>query len=282
MSYHPRIERTDVAVFLTTRTRASELWFINNPELEHAVLGYLAKYSKRYSVALYGFAIEGNHNQCPARFPHGRMSDFMRDLNSSTARAVIRLTDHPGGTVFGRRFSSEVLPADEDLENWFFYTVLQPVQDGLTMTIGEYPGYNCFHDAVWGIEREFKVVNWTSFHAEQRYNPAARIKDHTETFVLKYERLPGYEHLTQKEYAHLMLQKLEERRQEIVRKRLAAGLGFMGREKLLKMTPGTRPWKTKTSTRTSHRPRVLSVCPVRRESEKDKYFQTYFEYKAAR
>ena len=63
MGYHPRIEATMVATFQATRTRCSELWFLNNRALEEPVLGYAAKYAARYSVKLYAMAIEGNHIQ---------------------------------------------------------------------------------------------------------------------------------------------------------------------------------------------------------------------------
>ncbi len=53
----------EIASFLTTRSRNSELWFVNNNALEDAVLAYAARYAKRYNVELYAFAIEGNHNQ---------------------------------------------------------------------------------------------------------------------------------------------------------------------------------------------------------------------------
>ena len=268
-------------MFLTTRTRNSELWFVNNPLLTETVLGYLANCAERYGVTLYGFAIEGNHHQLPAKFSEGHQSDFMRDFNSMSAKAVIRLTDHPGGGVYYRRYSSEWLPGAEDIENWFFYTALQPVQDGLVERIGQFPGYNFFHDAVWGIEREFEVFDRAGFNAEKRYNPQVRRVDYVKIVKLKYQRLPGYEHLSQKEYALLMHQKLEVRRQEIVRQRLKAGLGFMGPERLKKVRPGSRPLNTKTSTRYSHRPRVLSICDERRNDEKDRYFQTYRDYKEA-
>lgn len=68
MVYHPRIESKELASYVTSRSRNSELWFINNLRLEEAILGYLAKYLERYKVKLYGIAIEGNHIQGPAHF----------------------------------------------------------------------------------------------------------------------------------------------------------------------------------------------------------------------
>lgn len=282
MGYHPRFECPRRGNLITTRSRNSELWLINNPALEKTILGYVAKYVERYKVKLYGLGIEGNHIHNVAQFPAQNRASFMRDLNSSVARAIPRyVRNYPGGRLWGRRYSAEFTPAPEDIEDKFFYTVLQVVQDGLESSISRYPGYNCFHDAVHGISRKFKVVRWTEYHAAKRHNSDVRIQDFIDTVTLKYERIPGYENLTQAEYAALMERKLEERRLEIVRKRSAKGLGFVGRERLLKMIPGSRPQKTKTSHDRSHRPRVLSVCPQRRAEEKAWYFDLYFRYKEA-
>ena len=282
MGYHPRIETAEHADFLTTRTRNSELWFINNKPLEQAILAYTAKYAERYNVSLYALAIEGNHIQAPAQFQDGNRKDFMRDLKSSIARALPRFTkDFQGGTLWGRRYSNEFLPTAEDVENWFFYTVLQPVQDGLVEKIGQYHSYNCFHDAIWNIKREHQVMNWTAYYEARRWGAKVKKIDYLETYTLEYKRLPGYEHLTQKEYAHLMLGKLEERRQKIVAERRAEGKGFAGAAALKTQAQGALPKTTKTSTNTSHRPRVLCVCPKRRAETLDWYFSIFFHYKEA-
>ena len=282
MGYHPRIEWKNEASFLTTRSRNSRLWFVNNRVLEDAILGYAARYSKRYSVKLYALAIEGNHIQAPAHFPLANRADFMRDFNSTVARAVPRYTpEYEGGIFWGRRYSAELVPAAADIEDRFFYTVLQAVNDGHVERISEYPGYNCFHDAVWGVKRRYKVVRWGEYNAARRYNPKLAIKDYTDTVELEYTRIPGYEHLSQRDYAHLMEKKLEERRVKIVNERRAKGLEFLGREKLLKIKRGSRPKNTKTSTSESYRPRVLSVCPKRRQEYEARYYDTQAKYKIA-
>lgn len=280
MGYHPRIESAEYASFVTTRSRNSELWFINNKVLEETILGYVAKYAKRYGVTLYAFAIEGNHIHSPAEFRHLNRAAFMRDLNSSIARAVPRHTpEYPGGRFWGRRYSQEFVPGNEDIEEQFFYTVLQPVQDGLVEKISEYPGYNCFHDAVRGIKRTFKVVRWGAYNAAKRFNSQVRVKDYVEEVELSYERLPGYEGISQGEYARVMEEKLEARRAEIVKARYAKGLGFFGIKGLKLMKRGSVPRHTKTSDETSHRPRVLSVCHKRRAECREWYFDLYFVYK---
>ena len=206
----------------------------------------------------------------------------MRDFNSSVARAVPRrIFQYRGGRFWARRYSSEFLPGAEDIEEYFFYTVLQAVNDGLVEKISDYPGYNCFHDAIYGIKRKLKIVRWGAYHAAKRNNPHVSIKDFTLNVTLQYERLPGYGGLPQQDYAKLMLKKLEEKRLAIVNDRLSKGLGFVGRTRLLNVLPGATPKVSKTSTIYSHRPRILSISPQRRAKFKAWYFRVYFEYKEA-
>lgn len=280
MGYHARIETENVASFQTTRTRNSELWFINNCELEDAILGYAARYTERYQVELYAFALEGNHNHNAARFPRANRASFMRDLNSSLARAVARYQpNYPGGKMWGRRYSSEPLPTNDDIEEWFFYVVLQPVQDGLVSDIKDYPGYNCFEDAITGTSRTYKVVNWKEYNDAKRWRKDVSIEDYTEFYDLKFSRLPGYENFSQNEYAKMMREKLKQRTRKIIKER--DNKPFMGTTAMKLTKPGSRPHKTKTSGPNDHRPRVLSIHRESRRTSLDWYFNTQKNYKSA-
>lgn len=266
---------------LTTRSIKSRLWFVNNPKLENACLGYAAKFSKRYSVKLYALGIEGNHIHATALFPFENRANFMRDLNSCIGRVVSRHVDnYIGGPLWARRYSVEYLPDNPDIEKYFFYVVLQPVQDGLVERISDYPGYNCFYDAVNGIKRQFKVIKWAAYNAAKRFKHV-NIKDYIEMVTLEYSRLPGYEHLSQKEYSKLMHEKLETKRLEIVRYRHLKGKTFLGRGKVGKIKAGAIPHRTKSSSRTSHRPRVLAISDESRAKGYSWYFSVHYAYKDA-
>jgi hypothetical protein len=277
MGHHPRVESRKVATFQTTRSQNSELWFVNNSPLERAILGYAAKYATRYRAKLYALAIEGNHFQFPAMFPGANRAHFMRDFNAAVARAVPRYQPgHPGGRLWGRRYSAEYLPGNEDIEEQFFYTALQPVQDGLVSDIKDYPGYNCFEDAIHGRSRTVQVVRWKEFNDARRWNSSVSITDFTDDFYLKFARLPGYEKLSQGAYVRMMREKLRARTEQIVRARGSKGVA--GTAALLKVKPGSRPKHTKESGPTDHRPRVLSKDPSRRSKGKAWYFAIYFAY----
>lgn len=278
MGYHARIETCKIPTFQTTRTRGSELWFVNNPSLEAAILGYAAKYAARYGVKLYALAIEGNHIHFPALFPGANRAHFMRDFNSSVARAVPRYQSlYSSGRLWARRYSAEYLPDFEDVEEQFFYTVLQPVQDGLVDSIYDYPGYNCFEDAIMGRARTFKIVRWKEYNDARRWNKSVSVEDFTDRVELKYERLPGYEDVPTPEYARQMRAKLRRRTAEILAAR--DGKEAVGVERLKETIPGSIPKNTKTSTATSHRPRVLSRDNARRAAAKAWYFSIYFRFR---
>jgi REP element-mobilizing transposase RayT len=234
------------------------LWFVNNYELEQRVLGYLAKYQEKYEIEIYAFVILGNHYHLLARFPKLNRSSFLRDFNSRFTLAVSCTVKHyPGGHLWGRRSSPQLLPLNEDVRHYFHYCALQAVSAGLTERISEYPGYNSFGDAVYCREKTYKVVDWTDYNNRRRSNKNLGIKDCTDEYKLKYSRLPGLEHLSQNEYAETLLKELEEKRSVIIAERKKEEKGFVGPKALRKTRPGALPRNTKTG---GFRPVVLSCC----------------------
>ena len=216
-----RIENPNVGSFGTVQTEESALWFVNSPDVEHAILGRLAQYQKKLGVTLYGFVFSGSHYHPLAKFPNSNRAAFYRDLNARAAEAVKRYNeDVPEGALFYRRYSEQALPIDKDIEESFFYCALQPVAAGLCKRISDYPGYNSFSDAINGVKRKFKVIDWAGYNAAKRHNKKIKRSDFTTEYVLEYARLPGYEGMSQKEYRKMMLEKLEERRAKLVRKTL--------------------------------------------------------------
>ena len=258
-----RIECANLVNFTTVRTGGRRMWFINNPRLEECTLGNLAKCLERYKVKIYAFALEVTHKHELCLFPECNRADFFRDFNSDVARGMQRYCKaitREGTKCLERRYSNEFVPKEEDIEAQFWYTVLQPVQDGLVASIEECPWYNCFWDAVKGIERLYAVINWSKYNSDKRKKKNIRIEDYTKHYPLKYARLPGYENLSQKEYEKVMVSKLRKKTKEIVQSRRNEGKGFMGRTNLLKILPGTLPAKEKKTSRWAYRPRILTGC----------------------
>ncbi len=70
--------------------------------------------------------------------------------------------------------------------------MLQPVQDGIVDDIKDYPGYNCFEDAISGVTRKYPVVDWKAYNDTRRWDPTVKIEEFTKLHDLHYERIPGY------------------------------------------------------------------------------------------
>ena len=277
-----RIESPDEVNLVTSRTENSLLWFINNKPLTEDILGALAKYQSKRNVKLFAFNLQGNHPHIMAQYPDCNRAAFMRDFNARIAwLSKFHIKELGRGKFWERRYSSQVLPRNQDIEEYFFYCALQPVLSGLVEKIEDYSGYNSFHDAVSGIDRTFQVVNWAAYNNAKRFNPEVEIQQYTKEYTLHYERLPGYEHLSQSEYKKLMYRKLEGRRKAIVKKRLKGGKAFLGKQALLRTRRGSAPKETKRSTRYSHRPLVLTSCKKTRHFFLNQYFSILALYKRA-
>ena len=267
---------------LTSRTENSRLWFVNNPALDQQILASLARYQSLYDVKLYAFVLQGNHDHIASSFPGANRAHFMRDLNSQIARLCKRAIPEVGrGKFWERRYASQELPRNEDIEEYFFYCALQPVKAGLAEHPKHYPGYNSFEDAINGIEREFIYTDWVKYQNARRWNPAVDITRYQTVFKLRYARLPGYEHLSAADYRDLMLRKFEARRQAILQEMAKAGKRFPKPPALRKVRAGSEPKSTKRSTRHSKRPVVLSLCPDTRRQRLECYFSLVAQYKDA-
>jgi REP element-mobilizing transposase RayT len=268
-----RLELPDMTWHIVTKTVNGHLWFLHNTALTTKILAFLAKYQEKYSVILYSCVIMGNHIHLVARFPLGNKSSFMRDWNSMVARLVCSSQNtFEGGPLWHRRYSSEMLPLDGDVENMFLYTALNPVSSGVVRKLGEYPGYNSCFEAIRGVKRTFSLIDWRTYRDRKRYNKKLQASDFETTYTLTYTRLPGYKDLDDKEYERVMRDKVEERRLRIIKEREQKGEGFLGVRKLMKQSVGAKPKKTKKSERNSFRPLVISRCKQAEKECHDLYF----------
>lgn len=280
MSQPLRTERPDVIWFITTRTVRSELWFINNPKLQERMAAYLAKYQEKYGVILYDSIFMGNHPHLLAQFPKKNMAAFMRDWKSVTAKLVKRYqSEYLGGPLYARRYDALALIDEVSVEDKFLYTALNAVSSGIVERVGEYPNYQGTFDALRGIDRKFKIVDWRAYRDKKRFNKTLKPKDFEKTYTLRYSRLPGYEHLSQQDYEREFREKIEARRSSIILERRNKGQGFLGVELLKKQRPGQRPKTTKTSTENSYRPLVQCSCPLLRQEYLSSYFSLVRAYR---
>ncbi len=277
-----RIESSEFASFGTSRTARSHLWFVNNQTLERRILGFLAKYREKYRIPLYAMVFSGSHYHLLTRFPECNRAMFYRDFNARIAEAVRSLVrSFGGGQVFARRYAEQAVPTNQDILERFFYCALQPVMTGLCRSISDYPGYNSFYDAIYGRVRKIKVIEFSRYQQAKRYRRNARPDEYSVEYELRYERLPGFEHLTQKEYARVMLAEIQKRTAKIVAAWERKGHVYMTKTKLRNVSPSSTAKRPKISTRLTFRPLVLTSSQRARKLFLSWYFDIYKKYKKA-
>ncbi|MBP9838206.1 MAG: transposase [Proteobacteria bacterium] len=273
-------ENSEYCFFATIRTINSRLWFVNNKLLEHKILAFLAKYQEKYQITIYGFILMGNHYHLIAKFPNENKASFFRSFNAIVAKLTNSLVgEYEGGKLWARRVRVQVLPNDDDILHWFYYLVLNPVSSGLVSKISDYESYNSFSDCTKGRVRKFKLVDWSDYRNRVRYNSVLKPNDCLREYKLTYSRLPGFEKLSQKEYAVILHKQMEERRAKLLLERQSQGKSLPSKKYLTQQVPGQRPKNTKTSKRDSYRPLVLTLCKETKQTFLSWYFSLLSKYK---
>ena len=282
MPRDPSFEYPKKVCLVTARTIASRLWFVNTPDLQEKILAHLAKYQEMYGVKIFAFILMGNHYHLLAQFPKGNRYKFIGAFNSIVAKLTAKYQkDFIDGKLWGRRARIQVVPNPKDVEDRFLYVTCNPISSGLVSNLGDFDGYRCMDDSVNGQSKVFKLVNWKDYNNRKRRNKSLKPKDCLEEFRIIYSRLPGCEGLSREQYKALLLEKMAERREKIIKERKADNLGFAGKEILRKIKPGAVPRFTKTSDRFSKRPLVLTLCAQTRAAFLQAYFSLLAAYREA-
>ena len=246
MGQEIRIEESKRLCHITTRTVASELWFINNRRLEHEILTYLARNASKYGVIIYGFALMGNHYHLLATFPECNRAEFMRSFNSIVARLVSwHVQEYERGRLWGKRYAEQKVMDDAAALSKLTYLALQPMNAGLARRHKEFDQYNSFADAMSGAERSFPYYDLEAYKKARRKNPKAKPEQFRLVYKLKYAKLPQFEHLSQQQYREQLRRVFEEERLKVVREREESGKGFVPRHKLREAKAGSKPKSTK-------------------------------------
>lgn len=268
-----RVEDPTRIFLITSRTIGSRLWFINNPGLEMAIGSYLARYQSLYEVEIFSFKIMGNHYHLIARFPKCNKSDFMRAFNGMVARLTgAYVPSHDGGRLWGRRYSEQVLPEEQDVTHWALYCALNEVLSGLVSDPNQDTCYNSFYDSANGIEREYKVFERMAYNEALRRGEEPDKAAYIKCYRLRFSRLPEFACLSEGEYRKKLLQVLKERLEEAHAERRAQGKWYPLRKVIKSIIPGARPKSTKKSHRYSLRPLVLTLSWEARNAFLNIYF----------
>lgn len=276
-----KFEDSDTTFLITTRTMNSRMWFLNNTRLQQKILAYLARCQETYGAILYAFVLMANHYHLIARFPRCNKAAFMRDFNSLVAKLVAsEVANFPGGRLWARRYSDQVLPRDFDITHWFLYVVLNPLTSKVCTRMSEFTGYSSLADCMGGRSLKFKVFERWKYNEARRYRENVAADGFVREYRLVFSKLPEFQHLTISEYRARIKEKIEKREEEILHRTLARPANHSDFE-ARQPEVGARPLKTKVDRRYYGRPLVLSLCSRARHEFLEFYFKLRERYRTA-
>ena len=282
MAEQLKINVPDEVCLTTIRTKESRLWFIKNKKMEEEILSYLAKYCDIYGVIIYAFVLMGNHYHMVAKFPRGNRHRFKQCFNRIFSNILKRHAKHfRGGGVWARRYRPQALLLNDDVLNWFFYTVLNPVSSGIVRSINDFDGFSSYQMSLTGETRSYRMIDWRDYNNRKRYNKHLKPDDCEKTYTLQFSRLPGHENDSQTEYRSFLEAECEKRTTEKIKLREENGDGYMTAKFRTQQKNGDLPKHTKTSARNTHRPLALSLTPHALAEYLSNYFAICREYKIA-
>jgi putative transposase len=98
--------------------------------LKQYFLKFLRDKSEKFNIRLLSYCITGNHYFMVLQNSSGKLSDFMRELNSRYA-IHYRKKESKKGHVFQKRYNSVLILEDSNLTKSIMYVLLYPVAQGI-------------------------------------------------------------------------------------------------------------------------------------------------------
>ena len=235
---------------VSIRTEQAMLLLQPDAQINQLVGGVIAKYQGVYGILVYAYIVLGNHIHMLVRQPKRNLWRFEQAVNREVAKRVNKLRKRQGH-FWGRRYDEQICSTEEDALAALIYILLNPVNHGLVEHPLLWPGLNCFQQLRDGEDRFFPFVNYTAYETAKKRakkrGGKVSIKDFSEEHPLHLTPLPQFKKLSQEERWAAIQDLLVSGITRIKKERKAKGLGFLGRDAILKQRHSNVPRNVKHS-----------------------------------
>lgn len=248
MPRKPRWLRGDGQYCEVQRAVDRQFFFLPCEIIRNIIGAAIGRALELFPVKLYWIDFNINHKHC-GRAPLSDSPEHLDNLvkfdqlvNSLIARGI---NAHLGreGALFSSRSHSTEARDDESLEQQLYYSVLNPVKDGLVDRIAAWKGFSSYEQLAHGTEETFTYVDWTAWHATggNRRKKPRPIAEFTRTTRVKLTPLPAWESLTPDQRQANFRREVRRREAAYRAEREAAGRTVLGPAKLAKLDQRDRP-----------------------------------------
>jgi hypothetical protein len=235
------------------RTVDRQFIFKPDPVVRNIIGAAAARAMKRFPIQLYWLDCNINHKQTgvapfsdsPDHLQH--VPCFHQLFNSLVARDINRYLDREGPLYSSRNRSEEAVD-DASLEQQLLYAVTNPVKDCLVDRVAHWKGVSSYRQLATGEVDRYTYIDWTAWHRAGGKRSQKPPEAFTKTVELELTPLPSWAGLPAHRRQTLFRRRVRELEQDYREQREREGRRVMGKRKLEKVDPRSRPKTRKPRT----------------------------------
>jgi hypothetical protein len=233
-----------------------------------AILYALAVAAERHGIDVHWICAPSNHGHLGATDRRGTLPDFLRDFHHWTAK-LLNVQWKRWGSVWDSEQTSVVdLVTPDDAFDKQTYSLGNPVKDFLVERARDWPGVSSLSHQL--CDKTITLKRPTFFDNDGTM---------PEEITLRFTRIPGFEHLSQKAWAEKITAAVEAVEAKAAHERARRGTRVLGRNAVLAQSAFDSP-KTQEDHR-QLRPRVACKNTWRRVETLQRNKQWHADYRGA-
>ena len=261
-------------VSITNRTIQGRYLLRPGPSLNDLFLGILGRTQRRHEMAIAAVSVLSNHFDLLLIVDDAQeVADFMRDLQSKTAREVNRLTDWKG-PVFEHRYEMTVVTDEEPAQvERLKYVLANGAEENLVERVCQWPGVHSAEALMQGTPLEGHWIDRTREHAARNRKEELSREEFVFAESVVLSPIPCWAHLPADLYRERIKALVEEVDEEAALVRRRSGAKVLGVKAILALDPQARP----TSVARSPAPLVHAATKAARKM----FYEIYAEFVSA-
>jgi hypothetical protein len=230
--------------------------FLFKPDEEvRQIIGVaIGRAQKKYPVKIYWIVFNINHKHI-ATAPLSddpehikNVARFHQLFNSLVSRGVNKRYKREGALYSSRNRTSEATD-DQSLEKQLFYSITNPVKDGLVEETAQWKQYSSYEQLATGKVEKFRYIDWTAWHKAGGKKKGLSPDDFAEEVEVELSPIPAWEGMEAHEREAHFRREIQKLEQEFKELREKEGKQVIGPTELEKIDPRTRPETEKEKTR---------------------------------
>lgn len=249
MARRPRWYRTDAAYCDVQRTVDRQFLFRPDTIVRNIIGSSAARAKRKYPVKLYWIDFNINHRQT-GRAPISdnpehldNLVKFDRLFSSLVAREINRYLDREG-PLYSSRTRTQEATDDFSLERQLFYAVTNPVKDGLVDRTAHWQsigGQSSYNQLATGQVDQYTYIDRGAWHRAGGSLGKKPLEQFVVTINLELDPIPAWKGMSPHKRQALFRRRVRQLEQEYRNEREREHRGVVGKTRLRKLDPRSRP-----------------------------------------